>query len=170
MTQIRGSLKEPAPGARLAQARSESPPFWFFELLRTEPDQADGRAGSHAGCADRTRTERGKLDGSVCQGGVGSEANGRTGGRRYGPGQCRVRPSARRAPAASAQLVPRGVALLRRAPGPGRGGDPGAEEHPGGGQPVHQVLCLLRLKKGCQELRQGSRYGPWRVKIMYISI
>jgi hypothetical protein len=63
----------------------------------------------------------------------------RRSGRRDGRGQRCVRPSARRAPAAGAQLVPGGGAFLRRASGPRRRGDPGAEEHPGGGQPVHQV-------------------------------
>lgn len=69
----------------------------------------------------------------------GGRAGGGAGGGRDGRGQRCVRPSARRAPAAGAQLVPGGGALLRRAPGPRRRGDPGAEEHPGGGQPVHQV-------------------------------
>lgn len=72
-------------------------------------------------------------------GGVESRTHELRSGHRDGRGQRRVRPSARRAPAASAQLFPRGVPLLRRAPGPRRGRDSGAEEHPGSCQPVHQV-------------------------------
>lgn len=51
----------------------------------------------------------------------------------------RVGSSAPGAAAAGPQLLPRGEPLLRRAPGAGGRGDPGAEEHPGGRQPLHQV-------------------------------
>ncbi|XP_077918753.1 gigaxonin isoform X1 [Halichoerus grypus] len=127
----------------------------------------DGRA--RALCrqgARRTRAARG-----VWRGGWGSWTRGLTSRRRDGRRQRCVRPTACRASAASAQLFPRGVPLLRRAPGPRRGGDPGAEEHPGGGQPIHQIrlnedtiqdvvqaadlLLLTDLKTLCCEFLEG---------------
>ena len=117
-------------GARRRRV-SEAPDF-----ARSAESRA-GQTGASGLCrlgARWTRAARG-----IRLGGVRSPTGGLRSGRRDGRGQRRVRSSARHAPTASAQLFPRGVPLLRRAPGPRRGGDTGAEEHPGGCQPVHQV-------------------------------
>lgn len=96
-----------------------------------------GQTGASGLCRRGVRWTRAARE--VRLGGVRSPTGGLRSGRRDGRGQRSVRPSARYAPTASAQLFPRGVPLLRRAPGPRRGGDTGTEEHPGGCQPVHQV-------------------------------
>lgn len=105
----------------------------FARIAGSRPGQT-GASGLCGRGVRWTRAARG-----VRLGGVRSPTGGLRSGRRDGRGQRSVRPSARHAPTASAQLFPRGVPLLRRAPGPRRGGDTGTEEHPGGCQPVHQV-------------------------------
>lgn len=150
MTQRRGSLKAPAPcAADGAGAFRELP---LLRALRTGPD---GRARARGLCrqgARRTRAARG-----VWRGGRDSWTKRLTSRRGDGRRQRRVRPSACSASAASAQLFPRGVPLLRRAPGPRRGGDPRPEKHPGGGQPVHQVRRGSAAGRGGAALPRSRR-------------
>ncbi|XP_029418154.1 gigaxonin isoform X2 [Nannospalax galili] len=149
----------------MAQAR-----WWDSRLRLGAPPSRGARArrSGRRGCGPDAGVSRLLRAGPAAAGGAGRPWRS---GRCDGRGQRRVRSSARRAPAAGAQLVPGGVPLLRRAPGPGRRGDPGAEEHPGCRQPVHQIrlnedtiqdvvqaadlLLLTDLKTLCCEFLEG---------------
>lgn len=129
----RSSLKAPVPRAADGAGAFRGL-LVVHRVLRAGPSECARARGLCRRGARRTWTAL-----RVQRGSVESGTRRLTSGRRDGGRQRRVRSSARRASATSAQLFPRGVPLLRRTPGAGRWGNPCAEEHPSGGQSVHQV-------------------------------